>query len=100
METEDCGTMLGSLSPRSKSLLKDQAFQKLSILHDHGILHCDVTEENIAVKINKITFIDFGLARICSLNNVLQTAKHVFDCETSDLCHLYELEKHELERLF
>merc|ERR1719265_547518 len=45
-----------------------QCFQGLSYLHDLGMMHCDIKEENIMIKTNdyrnpQLVIIDFGLAQ-------------------------------------
>jgi tRNA A-37 threonylcarbamoyl transferase component Bud32 len=100
MEIEDGGMPLGLLKQEEKKDIKEQLLYKLSRLHSAGILHSDMSEENVVVNDGVVSIIDFGLSRLCSDLNVHQTAVDFFDSEAALYVQdLLDLEKKETELL-
>jgi len=103
MATEYGGKMLAELPREDWLQVKLEALNQLNKLHQGGILHADITEENIVVDHGVVLIIDYGLAMLCSPNlDVLSIARDVFDVELVDvkLANLFEMERNEMERLF
>ncbi len=103
MVTEYGGKMLSELSWEERLDVKLEALKQLKRLHQGGILHADITEENIVVDNGMVHIIDYGLAMPCSPSlDVISIAREVFDVElvNAKLEDLFEMEQKEMERLF
>lgn len=103
MVTASAGQMLGDLSLEERRKVKEETLRLLGRLHQFGILHRDITEENIVVHQGVVSIIDYGLAVLCTPElDLIRTAREVFDVAlvNATLDDLFTLERKETEKLF